>query len=605
MGLAVVLALFFAALMFLVLRLPQPASLQPSLRQLTFDSGSVFGPSWSPDGTFIAYTSNSSGNFDIWVKQVGGGPAIQVTKSPADDTNPDWSPDGSKIVFRSTREGGGIYLIPALGGNARRISSTGYQPKWSPDGEYILITTEPGIGHFEGRWSPVRVITPNGELVKSLALPNFQVGFAGWFPDGRVSLLGMNQERVVDFRTVTVEGDQAVKSEFPRKLQQQISEGSFVPLQFAWSPVPDDYLYLMAVSGGAPDLFRVRVDRESLRWLTLPEPLTRSSTVEYGMALSRDGKNLAFTPGTTRTGIWLFPFDASAGALVGKGELVSPGGMNATRPDISTKTGSQLLFRVFSPEGVELWAKSLGGDEETLVARGPVSGARSSQEGTWLCYERGEREGVRFVLRKPSGEETDLTSPLRGSIALSGFSADGSWILASLPTKEGEEHAEIVKLPIAKAPRAEEHARKVASHPELNLWQPRSSPDDRWIAFVAIRRTDPRGTADIYVTPSSGGEWIPITGGNRWNDKPRWSPDGKTIFFISDRGGYFNVWGQRFDSDRGRLHGEPFQVSDFHFPEVILSNVVELELALSQTRLGLPLTQVYSENIWVLENVDD
>jgi len=198
-----------------------------------------------------------------------------------------------------------------------------------------------------------------------------------------------------------------------------------------------------------------------------------------------------------------------------------------------------------------------------------------------------------------------LTSPLRGSIALSGFSADGSWILASLPTKEGEEHAEIVKLPVAKAPRAEEHARTVTSHPELNLWQPRSSPDDRWIAFVAVKRMDPQGTADIYVIPSSGGEWIPITSGNRWNDKPRWAPDGKTIFFISDRGGYFNVWGQRFDSEGGRLHGEPFQVSDFHFPEVILSNVVELELALSQTRLALPLTRVHSENIWALENVDD
>jgi hypothetical protein len=86
----------------------------------------------------------------------------------------------------------------------------------------------------------------------------------------------------------------------------------------------------MGVLGEAPDLFKVEVEKKSLRWISTPKALTRSSTLEFGMALSRDGKNLAFTPGTARTGIWLFPFEASTGEILGDGQLVSPGGLNAT-----------------------------------------------------------------------------------------------------------------------------------------------------------------------------------------------------------------------------------------------------------------------------------
>lgn len=80
---------------------------QRALSRLTFDPGLQSEPTWSPDGRFIAYSSDRSGNFDIWVKPVGGGDPVQVTHSPAHDYQPDWSPNGSNIVFRSEREGGG------------------------------------------------------------------------------------------------------------------------------------------------------------------------------------------------------------------------------------------------------------------------------------------------------------------------------------------------------------------------------------------------------------------------------------------------------------------------------------------------------------------
>ena len=58
------------------------SSTQRALTRLTFDDGLQIGATWSPDGRFIAYSSNRGGKFDIWVQQVSGGDPIQITKGP-------------------------------------------------------------------------------------------------------------------------------------------------------------------------------------------------------------------------------------------------------------------------------------------------------------------------------------------------------------------------------------------------------------------------------------------------------------------------------------------------------------------------------------------
>src|ERR1043166_831061 len=67
---------------------------QRTLTRVTFDDGLQIGATWSPDGRFIAYSSNRGGKFDIWVQQVSGGAPVQITKGPGHNWQPDWSPDG-------------------------------------------------------------------------------------------------------------------------------------------------------------------------------------------------------------------------------------------------------------------------------------------------------------------------------------------------------------------------------------------------------------------------------------------------------------------------------------------------------------------------------
>jgi len=201
------------------------------------------------------------------------------------------------------------------------------------------------------------------------------------------------------------------------------------------------------------------------------------------------------------------------------------------------------------------------------------------------------------------GEEQLITSPTTLTEVAYDWSADGAWILGSSDHQTPGRTA-ICLFPISAAPRAETLMRVVTSHPEYNLWQAHYSPDERWITFNAIQATE-AGVSTIYVIPASGGEWRRITEDKYWDDIPHWSPDGRTIYFVSGRSGFFNVWGRRFDPTGGKPVGEAFRVTAFESPGQMMSpRLVQLiGISLAADRLVLPITEV-SGSIWILENVD-
>ena len=155
--------------------------------QVTSAAGVESDPTWSPDGGRIAYVSDQSGNLDIWVTQLAGGPAANFTADhEGSDDDPSWSPDGSQIAFVSDREGSGIYVMPAIGGLPQRISPRGsaeslLSPQWSPDGTELAHIRREDQGTF------IEVVSLRTRESRRLRIP----GDAGtrcdlsWSLDGR------------------------------------------------------------------------------------------------------------------------------------------------------------------------------------------------------------------------------------------------------------------------------------------------------------------------------------------------------------------------------------------------------------------------------------
>ena len=104
-------------------------------------------PHWSPDGARIAFSSDRSGNYDVWVLEVSSGTVSQVTRSPANEYWPAWSPSGTEIAFVSTRTPDpGIYAA-ALDGRERLVAAGGGTlgaPAWTLDGSTVVWTEVSG-----------------------------------------------------------------------------------------------------------------------------------------------------------------------------------------------------------------------------------------------------------------------------------------------------------------------------------------------------------------------------------------------------------------------------------------------------------------------------
>jgi Tol biopolymer transport system component len=103
-------------------------------------------PSWSPDGSLIAYTSFRHGLGDIYVIAPDGRGDRPLTTHPAHDDQPAWSPDGRQIAFISSRDGNPeLYVMNADGSGQRRVTASPgreYYPTWSPDGTRIAFQSD-------------------------------------------------------------------------------------------------------------------------------------------------------------------------------------------------------------------------------------------------------------------------------------------------------------------------------------------------------------------------------------------------------------------------------------------------------------------------------
>jgi TolB protein len=98
--------------------------------------GDASGPSWSPNGLFLAFhwRLSETGTYDVYVMEIATGRIIQLTHDAGRNEHPTWSPDGRHLAFESTRSGTRqVWTMLANGADPVQLTRDGnnWNPNWS------------------------------------------------------------------------------------------------------------------------------------------------------------------------------------------------------------------------------------------------------------------------------------------------------------------------------------------------------------------------------------------------------------------------------------------------------------------------------------------
>ncbi len=126
----------------------------------------------------IVYSSDRSGNFEVYTLDPQTGLVTQLTNHPASDIEPAWSPDGEFIAFVSDRDGDyELFVMRADGSDLQQLTANNGEdrlPRWQPGGEHIIYSSDVG-----GKWD-LYSISPDGAIVRQLTNDMFDERGPGW-----------------------------------------------------------------------------------------------------------------------------------------------------------------------------------------------------------------------------------------------------------------------------------------------------------------------------------------------------------------------------------------------------------------------------------------
>ena len=544
-----------------VVQTPPPIAARP-LRPLPRFQVS---PSFSPDGASIVYSVDVDGTPHLFVSPIDGSSERQVTNGDGGETQPSWSPDGTRIAFTSARKRG-IWLVDVDGGEPVQLTSFGSRPAWSPDGREIAFQSgelvEYGWNAFEALppsaiWI-VDVATRKTTAVTTPGSPSGGHGGPSWRRDGNLlAFSSCDHERcgiftvardgsaltplvtdsrrlaspvfAADGRTVyyvlakynesilvglSLHAD-GKRDGNPRRLRQSnpgvmqhvaISRDGF---RFAWSVVEE-----------RSDLFAIETSSKEPPKQLMHNPMVNATFPSY----SPDGKKIAYcaVAAGDDSGIWIADADGSnSKALVtgpglkqyarwARGEWnVFYGAWNADvhRPLLyraSLLTGRAEVEATLPPDAS---APAMSPDMKTIAFNRTIAGVTSiwtsAPDGSSLRRVTADADLARFPVWSPSGSQLLMQVRREGS-AISIHPSGKTFRI------EGES------------------------------WPWSWSPDEQQVAFAGRRD----GVWNVWTVNVATGETKKVTNftaTTTWVRTPSWSPDGRRIIFASGapRG---NVW---------------------------------------------------------------
>lgn len=281
---------------------PKPAAAQSTPLPLTAARGWERNPSFSPDGSQIAYAWDETGTGNdshIYVKLVGSGRPVQLTQDPKPDFVPSWSPDGRSIAFvRTLDQGSAIYLIPPVGGTERKLAD-GYfygSVHWSPDGRFLAVADRKSANQPPSLYL---IAAENGEELRLTTPPNASTTDADpvLSPDGRTLLFARcGGTYTCGLYLLDLSAGYRPSAE-PRLLREEAGPISGV----AWTADAKEAIYAFSDRG---DIWSFRLMRIRVEAGAKPERITYAAESISGPAIAPRGDRLAYTQNSEDVDIW-------------------------------------------------------------------------------------------------------------------------------------------------------------------------------------------------------------------------------------------------------------------------------------------------------------
>jgi serine/threonine-protein kinase len=514
---AAALVVVTAGVVLLTRRAPPPIRLGRRA-PVTVEPGLELDPSLSPDGKLVAY---AAANGALTVRQVEGGAPVQVVRAPdARGRWPAWLPDGQRLVFISAR---GIELVSALGG-APRLLAAGTQlargVTVSPDGR--------GFAYFS---HDSLFAQPLDGGSARLVAQTYEAHSPAWSPDGRwIAFVQGNRQyvNVIDLGNLAYSSIWLAPAGGGKP--HRVTDDRSAHASPTWASARS--LLFVSDQDGGRDAYELSLTSDG----TPRGDAVRITTglSPYAIAVSRDGRRIAYAPLTETSNVWSVPIPA-AGAV----------SVSAAVPETE---GNQLIENLgVSNDGKWLgYSGDRGGTSQVYLVRLGVKGAETEQLTS-------DSAGSYWVAWSPTGKEVAFhrfhgdrrqifVAPLEGGRAMAvtdgsdderspEWAPDGQHLLllanwgtrpsVHVVTRDGQGHwSKPRTIPIVVG------GDTITSG--LSDW----SPDGRFIACgcgeggIVIAPVDGRPARRLASTFSTAG-WA----------FPQWSADGRTVYYVSEDSG--------------------------------------------------------------------
>ena len=443
-----------------------------NVQRLTVNKARDVYPRFSPDGKWIAFSSDRNGNLDVFIIPAGGGTAKQLTAHSADDTVLGWTPDGRAVLFSSNRGEDfmpQLYIVSVDGGMPRKAGTDmGIQASYSPDGKRLAYNQKGQVywrKYYRGAYQ-------TDVTVMDIASKNFT--------------------KLTDFDGL---------DSWPM-----------------WSR--DGYIYFVSDrdGNGLTNIWRAAENGGKADRVTS----FKTGDVRWP-AISADGKVIVFEHDF---GIWKLDV-ASRKVTPIHLDIAAETEENATEMDTYASMADDYDLApssrriAFSIHGEIFTAPVEEGDIKQMTD----SPARDrnvsySPDGKSLAYisDRSGREEIYVTAVDGSGEAQQLTD-------IDALKFNYRWSPDSKDIVFTASDDALRKLTVAT-----KQVTVLETSRYGNIGAPVWSPDGKWIAYS---KSDESRTTDVYLIASSGEEKTPhkVTFDSNDDQNPAFSPDGRKLFF--------------------------------------------------------------------------